>query len=193
MYNGNHMKLIFAQGNPEERYASTRHNVGWQVLDALSKREEVEFQPKPKLLADIATYSLGEEKILLIKPTTYYNETGRSLRTIVDFYKLDPASDVLVLHDELVLAFGTLRIREKGSDAGNNGIKSLNSHIGSDYHRLRIGIATKRHDGQDDADFVLSRFSSDEQQKLEKDLIPKSLEIIDDFISEAHQITSYSL
>lgn len=187
------MKVIFAQGNSEDRYAATRHNVGWQILDALTKREDIEFKAKPKLLAATAEYSSGDEKVLLIKPTTYYNETGRSLRAIVDFYKLDPSTDVLVIHDDLALDFGTLRMREKGSDAGNNGIKSLNAHIGPDYHRLRIGIAAQRHTSQDDADFVLSRFSKDEQEALENTIIPKSLEIVTHFITGTHEITSHNL
>lgn len=187
------MKVIFAQGNPEDRYTSTRHNVGWQVLDTLAKREDVEFKSKPKLFADIAESSVKDEKVLLVKPTTYYNETGRSLRAIVDFYKLDPSSDILVLHDDLALDFGLLRIREKGSDAGNNGIKSLSSHVGPDYHRLRVGIASDHREIMGDIDFVLAKFSQNEQKSLEQTIIPKSLEIIDTFISNTHEITSHNL
>lgn len=187
------MKLIFAQGNPGTQYATSRHNVGWQVLDAFATQQGVSFSPKPKFNADIAEIAVEDEKILLVKPTTYYNETGLSARALVDFYKLDPSVDILVLHDELALDFGTLRVREKGSDAGNNGIKSLNSHIGPDYHRLRIGIAAERHASQDDADFVLSRLSKEEQETLEGTIIPKSLEIITHFIAGSHEITSHTL
>lgn len=186
------MKVIFGQGNPEDRYTSTRHNVGWQVLGVASERVETEFKAKPKLHADIAEYTVEGEKVLLVKPTTYYNETGRSLRAIVDFYKLDPSTDILVLHDDLALDFGVLRTRGKGGDAGNNGIKSINSHVGEDYHRLRIGIASEQREIMGDSDFVLARFTRDEQTTLEQKIIPKSLEIINDFVSGAHQITSHN-
>ncbi|MEP6710637.1 MAG: aminoacyl-tRNA hydrolase, partial [Candidatus Saccharibacteria bacterium] len=134
------MKLIFAQGNPGDQYNTTRHNVGFAILDALAKKFEASFTSKPKFFADIAELNIEGEKILLVKPATFYNETGKSARALVDFYKLAPATDVLVVHDDLALPFGTLRTREKGSDAGNNGIKSLNAHLGPDYARLRIGI-----------------------------------------------------
>ena len=113
------MKVIFAQGNPGRQYAATRHNVGFIILDALA--DGAHFAPKPKFFAEMAETQIAGEKTLLIKPQTFYNETGRSARAILDFYKLDP-SDLLVIHDDLALAFGSLRIRDKGSDAGNNGI-----------------------------------------------------------------------
>src|SRR5438445_447838 len=134
------MKLIFAQGNPGSQYATTRHNVGFLILDQLAAKAGKEFIKKPKFHADVAELTIAGEKVLLVKPTTFYNETGQSARSLVDFYKLDTMSDVLVVHDDLALPLGTIRTREKGSDAGNNGIKSLNAHLGHDYHRIRIGI-----------------------------------------------------
>lgn len=187
------MKLIFAQGNPGEQYAKTRHNVGWQVLDAFAKREQGSFTTKTKFHAEVTELTIGDEKVVLVKPDTYYNETGSSARALLDFYKLQPNIDILVLHDELALPFGRLRLREKGSDAGNNGIKSLNSHIGEDYHRLRIGIANDLRSQIDDSDFVLSRFTREEQTDLEEKIIPKAFEIIDAFIAEKHQVTSHNL
>ncbi len=186
------MKVIFAQGNPETRYTNTRHNVGWVILDAYAHSLKVEFVAKPKFFASVAELTLNGEKVLLIKPTTYYNETGRSSRAILDFYKL-ASNDILVLHDELSLAFGTLRIREKGRDAGNNGIKSLNAHIGENYIRLRVGVDNELHARMNDSDFVLSNFSKEEQEYLDSHIIPKALTIIDDFISGNHQTTSHTL
>lgn len=176
------MKLIFAQGNPGDQYNATRHNVGFQVLDSFAAKQQVRYNAKPKFFADVAEYTHGDEKVLLVKPTTFYNETGRSARTLVDFYKLNPATDVLVIHDDLALPFGTLRTREKGSDAGNNGIKSLNAHIDHNYARLRIGIYSDLRERVDDVDFVLSRFSKDEQGTLTGDIIPHCQELIDTFI-----------
>lgn len=186
------MRLVFAQGNPGPDYASTRHNVGWLVLDAYARRQGTDFTAKPKFFADIAELSLAGEKILLVKPQTWYNETGRSARTIVDFYKLAP-SDILAIHDELALPLGTIRVREKGSDAGNNGIKSLNAHLGQDYTRLRIGVANEQLDQIGAFDFVLGRFSAAERDTLDTLVIPKAIELIDHFCRGELQLTSHNL
>lgn len=176
------MKLIFAQGNPGTDYEQTRHNVGWRVLDELAVSHAANFQPKDKFKAHIAELQIDGEKVLLVKPQTFYNETGQSARAIVDFYKLDPESDVLVVHDELALPFGTIRTRGQGSDAGNNGVKSLNAHIGTRYHRLRIGIANADLPDRDTADFVLSKFTANEQEQL-PEITTKSHQQIDNFIA----------
>lgn len=184
------MKIIFAQGNPGPQYAATRHNVGWLVLDDLAGGAS--FAPKPKFFAAVAELSVAGEKVLLVKPQTFYNETGRSARAILDFYKATP-QDLLVIHDDLALPLGTLRIREKGSDAGNNGIKSLNSHLGPDYTRLRIGVYNELRDRMHDADFVLGNFSKDERDVLQKTIIPKTHELIERFCKDTLEAASYSL
>ncbi len=176
------MKLLFAQGNPGAEYERTRHNVGFVVLDELARSHDASFQPKDKFKALIAELSLDGEKVLLAKPQTFYNETGLSARAIVDFYKLDPSSDVLVIHDELALPFGTIRTREKGSDAGNNGIKSLNAHLEPDYKRIRFGILNDHRQTMGDVSFVLGAFSAEEQEQL-PELIKKTHQIIDEFVS----------
>lgn len=184
------MKAILAQGNPGRQYAATRHNVGFIILDALANGAN--FAPKPKFFAEVAEVQIAGEKTLLIKPQTFYNETGRSARAILDFYKLD-SSDLLVIHDDLALPLGTLRIREKGSDAGNNGIKSLNAHLGPDYMRLRVGIYNELRDRVHDADFVLGGFSKDEMSQLEKTIIPKSVELIGEFCHGTLTASSHSV
>ena len=186
------MKLIFAQGNPDSQYATTRHNVGFLVVDSFASKYNASFAKKSKFFAEIAEVTIDSEKVLLVKPTTYYNETGKSTRALVDFYKLAPESDILVVHDDLALPFGTLRTREKGSDAGNNGIKSLNAHLGPDYARLRIGIYNDLRDRIPDADFVLSKFTKDETGMLRNTVIPKTLELIEAFIHSDFEITSHS-
>lgn len=186
------MKLILAQGNPGLEYAGTRHNVGFLALDALANSRGATFQHKAKFHADIAELSQDGEKILLVKPTTFYNETGVSARAIADFYKIVP-TDIIVLHDELALPFGTLRTREKGSDAGNNGIKSLNAHLGQNFARIRIGVWTTLAERMPATDFVLGRFSADEHAKLANDIIPKIHELLHDFIRGTHRNASHSL
>ena len=183
------MKLIFAQGNPGTEYEKTRHNVGFRVIDAYAQTHGTESQAKDRFKALIAELQIQGEKILLARPQTFYNETGQSARAIIDFYKLDPARDILVIHDELALPFGTIRIRGQGSDAGNNGIKSLNAHIGEQYHRLRIGIANTDLPDREAVDFVLGKFTATEQAEL-PEIIAKATSAIDDFISGKLQHTT---
>lgn len=176
------MKLIFAQGNPGKQYERTRHNVGWRVLDVLADSHSAPWRKESKFNAEIAEVTLSDEKTLLVKPLSFYNDTGLVARSLVDFYKLTPQNDVLVIHDELALPFGTLRIREKGSDAGNNGIKSLNAHLGPEYPRIRLGIWNERRDLMNDADFVLSAFSKDEAEHIAATIIPAAITAIEQFV-----------
>lgn len=185
------MKIIFAQGNPGSEFRDTRHNVGFRVIDNFAQAHAAEFAEKTKFHAYIAEFSEASEKILLVKPTTYYNDTGVSARALVDFYKLDAATDLLVLHDDMALPLGTIRTREKGSDAGNNGIKSLNAHLGSDYKRARIGIWTELSARMEATAFVLGKFTA-EEKRLITDLEPLLSQAIDGFISESFVTTSYT-
>ncbi len=186
------MKLVIGQGNPGLEYEKTRHNVGFLVLDYYAEKHNLDFQQKTKFHALVAESGSGEEKVLFVKPTTYYNETGQSVRALADFYKIE-STEVLAIHDDLALPFGTLRMREKGSDAGNNGIKSLNAHLGESYARIRVGTRNDLVEKIGDHDFVLSRFSADESEKLSTDLYPKIAELIDDFIGNNHTVTSHKI
>lgn len=185
------MKIILAQGNPGSQYEHTRHNVGFMSLDAYASVVGAAFVTKPKFYADVAEVSIAGEKVLLVKPTTYYNETGRTARSLIDFYKLNPADDMLVIHDDLALPFGTIRTRGKGSDAGNNGIKSLNAHIGEGYHRIRVGIHNDFVERMGAHDFVLEAFSSDERAAL-MEINKKVIKLIDDFITGTLLHTTHS-
>lgn len=187
------MKLIFAQGNPGSSYARTRHNIGFRIIEALALEHDAVFRPVDKYKAHIATISVGDEKVLLVLPQTFYNETGQSARGLIDFYKLDPASDLLVVHDELSLPFGTVRVRSTGSDAGNNGIKSLNAHLGASYHRLRVGVWNERRDIMGDSDFVLSTFSKEEEARFTTNILPKTLELVEEFIRGSMEPTSHRI
>ena len=174
------MKLILAQGNPGSEYARTRHNIGWQCLDALAHAHGAQFATKPKLHAATASVTIAGQPVLLAKPTTFYNDTGRATRAIMDFYKVS-LSDVLVIHDELALEFGIIRVRHSGSDAGNNGIKSLNAHLGQGYARLRIGIHSPLRRRMGDAAFVLKPFSQAEQEALGTAIIPATTALVEQF------------
>lgn len=183
------MKLIFALGNPETNYSSTRHNVGFRALNALAGASE--WSNKTKFNALVAELNINGEKVILAKPTTYYNEVGVSARKLLDFYKITPETDLLVVHDDLSLPFGTVRVRKQGGDAGNNGIKSINNHVNHPYTRIKIGICNELRDRIDDADFVLGKFSADESDQLDKTIIPHVVELIIQFCKGDLEITSY--
>jgi PTH1 family peptidyl-tRNA hydrolase len=187
------MKIIFAQGNPEPDYAKTRHNVGFEVLNQLAENLEAGWSNKPRFDALIAEVRIGNEKVLLVKPTTYYNETGKSARRLVDFYKIDTSKDLLVIHDDLALPFGSIRVRGQGSDAGNNGVKSLNSHLDHHYTRIRVGILNEFRDKMGDTDFVVSNFRNAETRQLRKSVIPQAIEIINEFCTGTTKHTSYNV
>jgi len=185
------MKLIFAQGNPEPEHALSRHNVGFLILNTLATMHSVKWIKKSKFNALISEISIDGEKVILAKPTTYYNDTGVSARKLIDFYKIDTENDLLVIHDDLALPFGTIRIRKQGGDAGNNGIKSINTHINSPYTRIKIGIAIESDEKIDDAAFVLAKFTSQELTQLIEKIIPQSVKLVTQFCNNSLEHTSY--
>jgi peptidyl-tRNA hydrolase, PTH1 family len=160
------MKLIVGLGNPGSKYDGTRHNIGFLALDSIARDLDAHWQEKSKFKALVAETQFGSEKALLMKPTTYYNLAGEAVRAAVDFYKLLTDTDVLVIHDELDLPFGTLRTRLGGSDAGNNGVKNIISHIDPAFARIRIGVANDQLAHQDATDFVLGKFTAEEKAQL---------------------------
>lgn len=157
------MKLIVGFGNPENRYNFTRHNTGFLALDFYLKIKKLEWEKNPKFNA---TYlKIGDT--FLIKPLTYYNDVGSSIAAFKNFYKIKN-SDVLVICDDFNLDFGNLRLREKGSAGGNNGLKSTIKKLGTDnFPRLRVGTGNDRLRKKiGDVDFVLSKFTPEEKEKL---------------------------
>jgi len=186
------MKVVFAQGNPGTQYARTRHNTGFLVVDTLAAVEGAPWRSENKFRAEIAELTLEGEKVLLVKPQSFYNETGLVARALIDFYKLTPSTDFLVIHDELALPFGTIRVRDKGSDAGNNGIKSLNTHLGPDYTRIRVGIWNEGRNQMDDANFVLNAFSSSEAEQLKRQTEQTIVPIIRRFVQGTLESSSHT-
>lgn len=180
------MKLIVGLGNPEKKYDGTRHNVGFFVLDTLAEETGAKWQHKDKFKAFMA--ELPDKTALLVKPTTYYNLVGESVRALTDFYKITP-EDILIIHDELALPFGTLRTREQGSDAGNNGIKSMNAHLGHTTKRLRIGTHNELADFMDTADFVLAKFTPTERSDLSEKIMPIVQTHIKAFLTDTFEPT----
>ena len=183
------MKLVIGLGNPEAKYDGTRHNVGFAMLDMLADDLGISFQDKPKFKAHVAETTVDGEKVLLVKPTTYYNLSGEAMRLIADFYKID-RQDILIIHDELALPLATLRTRKGGSDAGNNGIKSINEHGGEQSARIRIGIWNELRDRMDDVSFVLGKFNAEEQKTL-KDLEPTVMALVRAFADGSFDVTTH--
>jgi aminoacyl-tRNA hydrolase len=176
------MKLLLALGNPGPRYTTTRHNAGFIILDAYAAEQGVQFAPKSRFNAELAEFSHGGEKVILAKPTTFYNETGVAARAVMDFYKL-PLDDVLVIHDDVALDFGKIRVRRGGESAGNNGLKSLHQHIGQNFWHIRLGTDNKMRQQVGDVDFVLSNFTSDEQAILQQWAAEQSASLIAQFLA----------
>ena len=186
------MKVILALGNPGEKYAYTRHNAGFLIIDQLAAGQSAQFSNKPKFFSDIAELNMSGEKILLIKPTTYYNDVGISARAILDFYKLT-LDDLLIIHDDTALDFGKIRVRKGGESAGNNGLKSLHRHVGSEFWHIRIGTDNLLRRQIGDVDFVLSKFNADEQKILRDWTIPESIKLIGTFLDDTIEPLSVKL
>ena len=186
------MKLLLGLGNAEKKYQHTRHNIGFQLLDDFASEQAASFQPKPKFSADIAEYTTGSEKVILAKPTTFYNDTGIAARALMDFYKLT-LDDILIIHDDAVLDFGKIRIRRGGQAAGNNGLKSLHQHIGDDFWHIRIGTDSLLRKQIGDIDFVIGKFNTDEQTIIRDWVTPTTTTIIEQFLQGEIEATSYKL
>ena len=186
------MKVILALGNPGEKYVYTRHNAGFLIIDQLAAGQSAQFSNKPKFSADIAELNMSGEKILLVKPNTYYNEVGIAARALMDFYKLT-LDDLLIIHDDTALDFGKIRVRKGGRDAGSNGLKSLHAHIGSDFWHIRIGTDNLLRRQIGDVDFVLSKFNADEQKILRDWTIPESIKLIGTFLDDTIEPLSVKL
>lgn len=158
------MKLIVGLGNPGEKYAANRHNIGFMALDRIA--DDHGFAPwRSKFQGELTEGRLGREKVLLLKPMTFMNRSGQSVGEAMRFYKLD-STDVIVLHDELDLAPGKARVKSGGGHAGHNGLRSIHEHISPHYDRVRLGIG---HPGHKDrvAGYVLQDFAKAEQGWLD--------------------------
>ena len=157
------MKLVVGLGNPGKEYNFTRHNFGFLALDFYFKKNDLEWKNTEKFKG---IYQKSDD-IIFLKPQTFYNNSGESIRAFADFYKI-PSEDILVICDDFNLAFGNTRFREKGSAGGNNGLKSTISNLGTeDFPRLRLGTGNdelRKKIG--DTDFVLSKFTPEEKEKL---------------------------
>lgn len=158
------MRLFAGLGNPGAKYAGNRHNIGFMAIDRIAADHG--FAPfRAKFQGLVSEGRLGQERVILLKPETFMNLSGQSVRAAMDFYKIEPA-DLVVFHDELDLAPGKCRTKMGGGHAGHNGLRSIHAHIGDAYGRVRLGIG---HPGHKDrvADYVLSDFAKADQDWLD--------------------------
>lgn len=155
------VKMIVGLGNPGEKYFETKHNVGFMAIDQLAKENSLQFKTDKVFKADVASYMVNGEKIYLVKPMTFMNESGVAVKALMTYFNI-ALKDLVVIYDDLDMAVGKLRFRQKGSSGGHNGIKSIIKHIGSDvFDRVKIGIGRPKPQ-QTVVRHVLSRFEQDD-------------------------------
>ncbi len=158
------MKVIVGLGNPGKEYKDTRHNIGFMVLEELASRHSVEKQ-ESRFDALIGHIRIAGEKVLLVKPLTYMNLSGKAVQPLMHWYKLE-LNDLMVVYDDMDLPMGTLRIRKKGGNGGHNGIASISERLASkDFARSRVGIG--RPQSGEAVNWVLGRFTADEKEQMD--------------------------
>ena len=163
------MFVIAGLGNPKREYDNTRHNIGFDVVDMLAKRHNISItENKHKAL--VGKGYINGQKVILVKPLTFMNLSGESIREVTDYYKVDAEEELVVISDDISLEPGYLRIRKKGSAGGHNGIKNIIAHLGTEeFARVRIGVGEKPA-GWDLADYVLGRFQAEEEPLMREAL-----------------------
>tara|TARA_B100000900_G_scaffold387407_1_gene378596 strand:+ start:403 stop:966 length:564 start_codon:yes stop_codon:yes gene_type:complete len=159
------MLLLVGLGNPTPDSENNRHNVGFKIIDSINKKFNLSKQ-KPKFKGLLTTGNIGDQKVYAIKPLTFMNNSGICIRELIEYFKID-AEDIIVFHDDLDVEFGKIKTKFGGSNAGHNGIASIDKFIGKDYSRVRIGIG-KPKGSIEISDFVLQNFDEDESIKIEE-------------------------
>ena len=175
------MKLIVGLGNPGKQYDRTRHNIGFEVIDYLSESYGIPLD-KAKFKGNFGVGNIAGEKVILLKPLTYMNLSGESIRPIMDYYDVE-IEDLVVIYDDLDLPVGKIRLRQKGSSGGHNGIKSTIQHVGTEkFNRMRVGIDRPKN-GMSITDYVLGRFTKEEMEILES-IIKKCADACEEWCKE---------
>ncbi|MDX8337070.1 MULTISPECIES: aminoacyl-tRNA hydrolase [Cetobacterium] len=173
------MKLIVGLGNPGKEYDRTRHNVGFDIIDEFAEKKGFNSF-KEKFQGLITEKTIDGEKVILLKPQTYMNLSGNSIVQVVKFYKIDVANDLVVVYDDMDLPLGKIRVKTNGSAGGHNGIKSIISHLGQDFVRVKCGIG-KAKNKDENINFVLGRFTKEESEIVNPMFITVS-DLLDDVL-----------
>ncbi len=179
------MKIIVGLGNPGDKYKHTRHNVGFLALDYFLKDKET-IKCESKFRGVICEVHFHNKKTFFVKPKTFMNDSGLAVAEIAKFYKVDTARDILVVHDEIDLPFGTVRPTHSSRSAGHNGVQSIIDTLGNqDFHRLRVGVESRETDSHlPTAEFVLKDFSKEELKELDSKIFLETSKVIQEFIME---------
>jgi len=159
------MMLLVGLGNPNPNNKNNRHNIGFLVIDAINEKFKLSKQ-KPKFKGLLTTGKIDEQKVFAIKPLTFMNSSGICIKELVEYFKID-ASNIFVFHDDMDISIGKVKVKFGGSDAGHNGIESIDKNIGKHYSRIRIGIGRPKINSLG-ADHVLDNFSLEEKKKVEE-------------------------
>lgn len=178
------MYLIVGLGNPEKKYDNTRHNIGFRFIDLFLEKHGIPLTDyKSKFKSHIYDLEFNKERVILIEPQTYMNLSGEAVRLVANFYKI-PTENILIICDDLSLPLAKIRLRQKGSSAGHNGLKDIEKHLGTqEYKRLKIGIG---HDFDNQVDFVLGKFSKSENDALNV-IQDKVMDIMESFPFESFE------
>lgn len=178
--------LIVGLGNPGAPYEGTRHNIGFRVVKAFAAKHGISFRLSiARLKGSLGEGKIDGKKTLLLLPLTYMNESGQSVKMCIDYYKI-PLDQLLIVADDVALDFGALRLRKKGSYGGHNGLGSIEQYLGTqDYPRLRIGVGDNKEEPL--ADYVLSRFTNEEEQEL-SEVIERSVFAIETWVTQGIEL-----
>ncbi|MCR4696491.1 MAG: aminoacyl-tRNA hydrolase [Lachnospiraceae bacterium] len=161
------MFAIIGLGNPGKEYENTRHNAGFNSVDAIAKKYGIDIS-KSEFKSKVGQGFIDGQKVILVKPQTYMNNSGEAVREVVDFYKLDSTSEIMIIYDDISLDVGMIRVRDKGSAGGHNGIKSIIAHLGSEvFLRIRVGVGDKGENG-DLVKHVLGTFKGDDETTIKE-------------------------
>lgn len=175
------ISVVAGLGNPGSKYQNTRHNIGFGVVEALAKHLGAKWKTQAKFESEIAEITYSEQKILLVKPQTFMNHSGRALGALMRYRRLEP-TNLLLVFDDITLDFARCKLSLNGSAGGHNGVADLLSQVGTGFGRFRIGVGAKTHKSMDLADYVLSQFSGDESKLLNEQMptyVEHLLRIID--------------
>lgn len=163
------ISLVAALGNPGATYAATRHNLGWVVLDAFARREGLAWAAQPRFDADVSRRDRSGRRVWFAKPQTFMNDSGRAIAALARFHRI-PVEEVLIVYDDLGLDLGRVKVSVRGSAGGHNGVASVLEHLGDGFVRYRLGIGPRHPPEMDLKDFVLGKFSADQQLIIDRNL-----------------------
>jgi peptidyl-tRNA hydrolase, PTH1 family len=180
------ISLVLGLGNPGREYAETRHNIGWRVLDALASREGLTWKTQVSMAAETARWDHPSGRpILLAKPQTFMNESGQAARLLTSYFKV-PNAAVAVVYDDLTIDLGLIKVSDRGSAGGHNGVADLLAQVGEGFARFRLGIGPKSPLQMDLKDFVLGKFTPEQRLQVET-LLPSYLSGLDLLLSEGKE------